>query len=251
MPRRDRRRLKQAPSGVPSLLRLASFARSAVRDRLRQLDLSVVALALDCVLELLPVEERPVPSTGGEQLVMPSLLDDLSALEHDNPARVTNRTDAMRGDECRSSRQRRPQRVQNLGFSMRVHRGQCIVEEHDTWPASERTSERSALLLAAGEVDTPLSQHCIEPAGKLFDRVRQLSDVRRPPPRFCRWSPIREIVRDRLAEKETLLRHKTDFRAQCHQAELTDRYAVDENISFLRIVEARHQIHQRTLAASR
>ena len=77
---------------MPSL-RLASLIRTDVGDRLRQLVFLV--FVLDCVLELLPVEERPVPSAGGEQLFVLPLLDNFSTFQHDNPTGVTNRTDAM------------------------------------------------------------------------------------------------------------------------------------------------------------
>src|SRR5437868_12301582 len=108
------------PTAVPSWLPLASFAYAAFRDRLRQLDILVVVF--DRVLELLPIEERPIPATSGEQLVVTSLLDDLSALEHDDPARVANCADAMRRDERRAARQCCPKRVKDLCFGVRIDR---------------------------------------------------------------------------------------------------------------------------------
>ena len=76
--------------------------------------------------------------------------------------------------------------MQNLGFGVRVDRGQCIVEEHDARPSREGTSQRRSLFLTAGEVDPPFSQHGVESAGKLFDCLRKLGNASRPPTRLFR-----------------------------------------------------------------
>src|SRR5215471_1211918 len=104
---------------------------------------------------------------------------------------------------------------------------QRIVEKHDVRPTCECTSECSPLFLSAGEVDTPLPEHGIESTWKLSDRLRQLRNIRCPPASLCRRCPVGEIAGDRVAEEKTLLGYITDFRAQCHEVQLTDRNAVD------------------------
>jgi len=107
------------PTAVPFSSPLVSFGRSAVRCRLHQSVLLVVAF--DCVLELLPIEERPVPAAGREEVLVSTLFYDLTVLEHDDPAGIAYGTDAMGGDERRASRQCRPERMKDLRFGMGVH----------------------------------------------------------------------------------------------------------------------------------
>src|SRR5436305_7479159 len=107
------------PTAALSWRRLVSCQSSAGRYRLHQ----VVFLVgiFDGVFQLLPVEERPVATTRCQQFFVSPLLDNLSILEHDNPARVANRADAMRRDERRASRQCRPKRMKNLRFGVGVN----------------------------------------------------------------------------------------------------------------------------------
>ena len=72
---------------------------------------------------------------------MATLLDDASLLEHDDPRRVTDGADSVRGDQCRSSRQRLAQRAQNLCFRVRVHRRKCVVEQHNAWLSGKRARQ--------------------------------------------------------------------------------------------------------------
>src|SRR5437763_5723961 len=97
------------PTAARSWPRLASFQCPAVRYRLRQVVFLVGVF--NGVFQLLPIEERPVAATRREQILVPPLLGNLPVLEHDDPARVANRADAMRRNERRASCQRRPERM--------------------------------------------------------------------------------------------------------------------------------------------
>src|SRR4029453_15514512 len=55
---------------------------------------------------------------------------------------------------------------------------------------------------------------------------------------------------DGLAEQEALLRNESDLAAKLFERERRDRHAVDENLAFLRIVDACEQLEQRALATA-
>src|SRR5439155_15134644 len=110
--------------------------------------------------------------------------------------------------------------MKDLGLGVGINGGEGIVEQDDARTASERARERGALLLAAGEVDTPLSQHGVISAWKILHRRRELRDPGSPPAGLRRRGAVCEIALDGVAEEEAFLWDIPDFRAQRHQIEL-------------------------------
>ena len=78
----------------------------------------------------------------------------------------------------------------------------------------------------------------------------ELRDASRPLRTRHVLRAIRQVLADRLAEQKTLLWHEPDLTAKLGQRERRYRHAVDEDLAFLWIVDARQQLEQRTLAAA-
>src|SRR4051812_42704143 len=118
---------------------------------------------------------------------------------------------------------------------MSVHRRERIVQEHYARFPRQRPRQRRALLLTAGEIYPPLAENCFIAAGKLRDRLIELSDAGRPftglrqPARA-----VREIRPYRLAEKQALLRDKSDFAPELRGVDVARGNAVNEDLAFLR-----------------
>src|SRR5947207_1387940 len=135
---------------------------------------------------------------------------------------------------------------------MRIDRRQRIVEEHYARLSGEGSGERSALLLTTGQVDPALAKDRLVAAGKLFDRPIQLCDGRRP--FSCpgdALGAVREVRADGVAEEKAFLRHESDFLTQLRWKDGLCRDPIDENLSFLRVVNAWNEIDERAFPAPR
>src|SRR4051812_47499719 len=118
-----------------------------------QLARLALVIRLDRVLELLAVEQRPVPAARREQIVMLALFDDAPVIEYDRPRRVADRADAVRRDERRPSLERGAKRFENLRLGVRVDRRQRVVEQHDPGLSRQGPRQRRTLLLSARQID--------------------------------------------------------------------------------------------------
>jgi hypothetical protein len=179
-----------------------------------------------------------------------ALLDDAAAVEDDDLVSELRRGDAMRDEERRAPLQHLAQPREDLGFRARVHGGETVVEEEDRRIHGERARDRGALPLSAGEVDAALAEKRLEAVRQRFDLgkdarvrggLRQARVVRRA-------AAEADVLADRVAEEERVLRHVADRAAQIGESEPLDRDAVHEDRPRRGIDEPRDEREQRALA---
>ena len=87
--------------------------------------------------------------------------------------------------------------------------------------------------------------------GKLRNGLIQLRDARRPLRRRGVLGAVCEVGSDGVAEQEALLRNESDLPPQFGGRDVARRHAIDEDLSLLRIVNARNEVDQRALPTSR
>src|SRR6185437_7456908 len=126
---------------------------------------------------------------------------------------------------------------------MRVDGRECIVEQDDARATRQRAREGSALLLAAGEINPAFAQNRFIPTGKRFDRFGELRDSGGPRAGGVIRGSVDEIAADRIAEQKALLRYVADLAAQHREIQLTDWHTVEQDLTLLRVVHSRYQIH--------
>ena len=107
------------------------------------------------------------------------------------------------------------------------------------------------MLLSAAEIDAAFAEHRRVPIRQIDDRLIELCDTGRNTRRVVVIAAVGQVRENRVAEEHRLLRHVADRRPQCVERQRLDRHIVHQDLSFLWIPEARHEIHQRTLAAAR
>ena len=140
---------------------------------------------------------------------------------------------------------------QALGVNVDV-RGR-LVEDEDARVRHQRAGERHQLALPGRQLHAALADLSVVTVLERGDervrpdRARGGTDLlvgRRPPPE-------RDVLADRAAEQEPLLRDDPHLRAQRIGGHRTQVVAVDEHRARGRVVEARHQLCERRLAGAR
>ena len=146
---------------------------------------------------------------------------------------------------------RRQDAFEDFRFATDVELRRRFVENHDagTKPdRAERTSQRNALPLAAGQVDpvfVAARQHGIE-GRELFGAGR----FERLPDNVVRRASWSDVVADRQFEADEVLEHRGDPRTPGLEIEVPHVDSVDLNGALLRVVQAAEQLGDRRLAGA-
>ena len=141
---------------------------------------------------------------------MRALFHDPSAVEHQNPVGIAHRGQPVRHDDAGAADQRIPQARQNPGLGVRIHRTERIVQHEHRRILRQCPGNGGSLLLAAGEIDTPLAQHGVVAIGQGRERLGELRDLRYPlEPAVIRCAE-QDVAPQGLAEEKRLLRHEPD-----------------------------------------
>src|SRR5262245_21726832 len=116
-------------------------------------------------------------------------------------------------------------------------------------PPKESASDRQALLLSAGDFDTTLADHRIQPplrarqqavTGRLVQHLQTLV-VGRP------GVHKEQVLADSAGEQLRVLRDESDPLAQLVQIDLVSRVAVVKDVAFLWPIQSDQQLDQRRL----
>src|SRR5262245_53305702 len=128
---------------------------------------------VDLVAAELQLMEVRVAAVAGDQLGVRALLDDATALDHDDAIRDAGGGEAMRDDEgrapARGAVERLDQRVLGRGVEARGR----LVEDQDRRVADDRARDRDALLLAARQGRAALGHRRVPALRQLGDQARR------------------------------------------------------------------------------
>ena len=196
---------------------------------------------------------------------MRAQLRDPAAHQHRDPVRVPHRRDAMRDKDRRAVAHHLAQLSQDRLFRVGVHTGQRIVQHQNRGIPHHCARNRRALLLAAGERDASLAHRGVHPMRKLLELAADMRHLGRRQHILGRsvWRAKGDVLPDRFAEQERLLRHETNIRPQRRQRIIPHRPVVDQHHARIGVprrradrididvIDSRNQPHHGRLARAR
>src|SRR5439155_23465826 len=151
--------------------------RALIRHRGRPDALVVFGLLfvdLELLLEELPAVHRGVQAVPLEELEVRPALGDDAVVEDEDLVGVLHGRDAVRDDDARALAHHAAQALQDLGFGVRVDRGERVVADEDARILRDGTRDRGPLLLSAGERHPALADHRVVTGREVGDVLAQL-----------------------------------------------------------------------------
>ena len=128
--------------------------------------------------------QPPVGALGVEQLVVRALLDDPAAVEHDDPAGLADRRQAVGDDDRRAAREQPAQAGLDAALGVQVDVRRRLVEDEDPRVGDERAGERDELALAGRELRAALADlRVVAVLERLDERPPRRRRARRRGPR--------------------------------------------------------------------
>ena len=184
---------------------------------------------------------------------MGALLHDVAVVDDGDGIGVHDRAEAVGDDDRRAAFQNVLQGGLDGGFRLGVEAGGRFVENQHLRIAQDRTRQRDALFLAAGETDAAFADERVVFVRKLFDEIRGGGDFRGGGDLFGRGvrNAVGDVLRDRSVEEEDILQDETEEGAVGAELEVADILAVQRDGTVLRFVEADEQIRDRRLSDAR
>src|SRR3989449_3967716 len=116
-----------------------------------------------------------------------------------------------------------------------------------------RSGDRDPLALAAREAHAPLADERVVAVGARHDEVVSVRLARRAHDLLERrvGPPVRDVIADRVAEEEVLLRDDADLRAERRLRDVAQIVAVERDPPRGHVMEAGHEVDEGGLARAR
>ena len=146
------------------------------------------------------------------------------------------------------------QRRLHEAFGLVVQRRGGLVQHQDRRVLQKRPGNRQALPLAAREPDAVVANHRVDAIGQRRNELGEIGRFQRCPHIGLAGAPpaaIGHVVGNGVVEEHHLLAHPGNLPAQALQLQRLDGDVVEQDASFRHRVEARNEIGQRGLAATR
>ncbi len=184
---------------------------------------------------------------------MTALLDEAALVDHEDVVRRLDRREPVGDHEGRAAVLELLERLLDLALRVRVERPRGLVEDQDLGVLDDRARDREALPLAAREQGAALAHDEAIALLLRHDLVVELGGLGRGLDLGVGRveAPVADVLPDRVVEDEGVLRHDRDLVYERLDLGLPQIDAIDRDPSLLRIVEARHEVHERRLAAAR
>src|SRR4051812_15597898 len=175
--------------------------------------------------------QAPVVAAGRQQLLVRALLDDPAVLEHDDLAGALDRGQPVRDHDRGAAGQQAPQAVLDPALGVHVDVRGGLVQDQDPRVGDERAGERDELALPGRELHAALADRRVVALGEARDELVRPNRVRRRRDVLGRrvGAPERDVLADRAAEQERLLRHDAHLRAQRGGSHVAQVVPVDED----------------------
>src|SRR5690606_8670799 len=105
--------------------------------------------------------ESAVDGAAGEQLVVPTLLDDAPGVDDDDAVGMLHGGEAVRDHEGGAALRELLERLLDGSLGLSIEGRRSLVQDQDRRVLEEDAGDRQALLLAAGELHAPLADEGI------------------------------------------------------------------------------------------
>ena len=198
-------------------------------------------------------EEGAIGAAAGEELLVRARFDRAALLDDVDAVGADDRLQAVGDDHRRAAHPQRVERRLHFALALRIERRGRLVEQQDRRVLQHRAGDGDALALAAGQLRPLLADAGVVAVGEAHDEIvgvgaaRRLDDLRFG----CADPPERDVVADRAAEQEHVLRDEGDLAAQRREVDGGDILAVDRRPPAAQRKEALDDAEDRRLAAAR
>ncbi len=179
---------------------------------------------------------------------------DASGLKNHDPVGPLDRRQAVRDDQGGAIPHQRRQRRLDVALRFAVERRGGLVENQDRGVLQERTGDRQALPLSAGQPHAVLADEGRQPLRHFPDELHRMCGlggrddfgVTRPG-----QATVRDIGGHAVVEENHFLAYQGDVRSQAGEPQLGNVDPVHQYLAAVGRVEARQEIGQRRLARAR
>src|SRR5579871_3272864 len=193
--------------------------------------------------------ETGVVAARGHQLLVRPFLQDTPVLHRQDTVRVDNGREPVGNDEGRAALHQFVQRLLHQRLRRGIERGSGLVEDEQARVHQDRAGDGDTLALPAGKPDAAFADDGIELLLHALDKIGVGAVGGLPDLRFGRFAmAVGDVVAQGPGEQPGLLRHDADLAAQGVQADVARVYAVEQDATLRRIVEAGDQVYQRAFA---
>ena len=186
------------------------------------------------------------------ELAVGAALDDAPLAQDDDLVDVAEGAEAVGDHQHRPPCEQRVERPHHLALSLDVEVGGGLVEDEDGSVMEDRSGDRQALALAAGEVLALLAHVGVVPLGQAGDGVVDvrlaggLGDLV-----IAGLGPAQgDVLANAALEEHRVLENQAGAGAQLLERNVADVDTVHGDRAVPDVVEARHQLDQGCLAAS-
>mmetsp|Transcript_51359 Transcript_51359/g.164947 ORF Transcript_51359/g.164947 Transcript_51359/m.164947 type:complete len:264 (+) Transcript_51359:371-1162(+) len=241
--------------------RLASLSVEGVSRRSRWRECRVAhdggSLVVGVLRELPLLQVAVHPGLAREQGLVRAHFGNGSIFQHDDDVRGANRRQAVGDHDVRAAGALRHERVQGVlhnTLGLGIQRRRRFVQEQDCRVGHQGTRDGDALLLAAGELNAALADHC---RILLREGANEVVAIRLPGGLL--HSAVRDLVAhaeadvltNRRGEQYGFLRHDCDVLPQICMRQLPHVVAIYPHRSALAVVQPLEKRNARRLPASR
>ena len=187
-----------------------------------------------------------------QQLGVTAKAHHMAVVQHDDLVCVLQTGGTLADDEDGQSARQRGQRLAQGRVGGVVQCTGAVVEDEDVGPAHEGAGDGQALLLAAGEVSSPLLHRLIEAEGLGPDELRSLRRLQRGPEVSLGGVLVapEQVRADGAAEELGLLHDHGHPAPQVGPGVLPDGTAHDLHAAFGGVVEAGDEADEAGFAAA-
>src|ERR1700690_170242 len=181
--------------------------------------------------EQLLVIQIGIVAVLSHQFVMSAQFHDSSGVENGDAVGIAHGGNPVGNEDRGSALHDFTQMIEDLVLGMSVYAGKRIVKNQNARVADDSPRNRCTLLLAAGQSNPAFADQGPILLGKSLDVLGNVGCLRRGADLFVRRAFLSEgnILTNRVAEQESLLRHKTEIAAQHCDRIFADGNAIDEH----------------------
>ena len=168
------------------------------------------------IISKLGFENLPVDRACRQKLPVRPLCRDAALFDDDDPVRLEDRADPLSHHEYGAPALMLLKRVLDPSLGFHVHGAGGIVEDQDFRPGQQGQRNGDSLLLASGEIRSPLFDAGVVSLCQRGDEFVGLGRLGRRDNRFigCIGDAVADVVPHRSREQDRLLRHDCDMRQQ-------------------------------------
>src|SRR5450759_3886007 len=195
---------------------------------------------------LLDGDQAAVQAVLADQLFVGAHFGNLHAFQHHNQVGIADGRKAVGNDNGGAPHHQALQGLLDEQFSLRIHRGGGLVQDQDGGVLEHGAGDGQALLLPAGELGTPFTDHGVKAVRQVLDKLVGVGNLGGS--NYFRLTGAgadkEDVLAHRAVKQEYVLQHNADLAAQAFQVEPADIVTIEGDRTGGYVVKARNQADQ-------